>query len=121
MNSDSKPGFWDTLADLFKTQNLVLDRPRGQGHPRYPDLIYPLDYGYLEGTSAADGEGIDVWVGSLPEKTLTGILCTFDTGKNDAEIKLLVGCSPADVEIITRFNAGFMRYLFIPNPKKERP
>jgi inorganic pyrophosphatase len=117
MNS---PDFWDTLSDLLKTHKLVIDRPRGQSHPRYPTLIYPFDYGYLGGTSASDGDGIDVWVGSLPEKALTGILCTFDTGKSDAEIKLLVGCSPPDIEIITGFNAQFMHYLFIPNPKKEK-
>jgi inorganic pyrophosphatase len=42
-------------------------------------LIYPLDYGYLEGTCGGDGAGIDVWVGLKADKTLTGILCTVDT------------------------------------------
>ena len=55
----------------------------------------------------ADGGGIDVWLGSLnhhgQHKTLTGILCTFDTLKRDAEIKLLIGCTEEDIQIIQRF------------------
>ena len=109
--------FWETLVALLTTRKLIIDRPKNQPHPRYPDLIYPLDYGYLEGTSAADGDGIDVWIGSLAEKTLTGILCSFDTNKNDAEIKLLLGCTPTDVETITQFNTKYMRFLYIPRPQ----
>ena len=78
---------------MQKSGPVVLDRPKGNVHPRYPDLIYPLDYGYLENTSAADGGGIDVWIGTNGGKKLTGILCTFDKLKRDAEIKLLIGCT----------------------------
>ncbi len=108
--------FWDKLETLLAESRVVIDRPKSQPHPRYPDLIYPLDYGYLEGTSAGDGDGIDIWIGSKDSKTLTGILCTFDTVKRDAEIKLLAGCSAQDVETILRFNADFMHYLYIPKP-----
>lgn len=108
--------FWQTLESLLESHKLVIDRHKGQTHPRYPDLVYPLDYGYLEGTSAADGDGLDVWVGSEPVLGLVGIVCTFDTGKADAEIKLLLGCTPHEVDIITHFNDRFMRYLFIAKP-----
>ena len=111
--------FWAELETLLAESQIVIDRPKGRPHPRYPDVIYPLDYGYLEGTTAGDGDGIDVWVGSQAEKTLTGILCTFDTVKRDAEIKLLAGCSRQDVETVLHFfDEGFMRYLYIPKPKE---
>ena len=113
--NDRDRNFWEELTELTRTNKIVLDRPRGAPHPRYPDLIYPLDYGYLEGTTAGDGDGIDVWFGSLDSKTLTGILCTFDTIKRDAEIKLLVGCTNEDIRVILSFNSA-MRTLFIPNP-----
>jgi inorganic pyrophosphatase len=113
MNSSADTRFWYILEQLLATHKLVIDRPKGQPHPRYPDLIYPLDYGYLEGTSASDGDGIDVWIGTQPERTLTGIACTFDIGKADAEVKLLIGCTPEDIETVTHFG-NFMRYLFIP-------
>ncbi len=110
--------FWQTITELAANNPITLDRPKGTAHPRYPDLIYPLDYGYLENTSAGDGDGIDVWVGSLNDKTLTGILCTFDRLKRDAEIKLLIGCTPEEVQTIQHFNDR-MRTLFIPNPMVE--
>ena len=87
----TEQAFWNEMADLVVSRPIVIDRPRGTAHPRYPDLIYPLDYGYIEGTSAADGDGIDVWIGSQAEHSLKGILCTYDTFKRDAEIKLLLG------------------------------
>ena len=107
--------FWQQMMSLIETNSIILDRPKGNPHPRYPELIYPLDYGYLEGTHAGDGDGIDVWFGSLEAKTLTGILCTFDTIKYDAEIKLLIGCTMDDVTIIRDFH-DTMHTLFIPNP-----
>ena len=110
--------FWQTLTKLIATHKAILDRPKGAVHPRYSDLIYPLDYGYLENTIAGDGDGIDIWVGSRNDKTLTGILCTFDTLKRDAEIKLLVGCTVEDVQVIQKFNDA-MKTLFIPNPMVE--
>ncbi len=91
--------FWSTLDALVSTSRLVVDRPAGSAHPRYPALIYPLDYGYLAGTTAADGGGIDVWLGSLPERRLTGVICTVDLHKRDAELKLLLGCTPAEARI----------------------
>ena len=107
--------FWQTITQLATTNPITIDRPKGTAHPRFSEMIYPLDYGYLENTSASDGDGIDVWFGSLSDKTLTGILCTFDTLKRDAEIKLLVGCTEEDIEIIREFHSD-MATLFIPNP-----
>ena len=121
----SDPSFWRSIAQLLTTNGVIIDRPRGTSHPQYPAIVYPLDYGYLENTTSSDGGGIDVWLGSLNTltnesvpKTLTGILCTFDTLKRDAEIKLLVGCSGDDVQVIRDFH-GEMLTLFVPNPAVE--
>ena len=108
--------FWKEMADLVVSRPIVIDRPRGKAHPRFPDLIYPFDYGYVEGTLAADGDGIDVWVGSQDNRALTGILVTYDTVDRDAEIKLLLGCEKGDVQIIIDFIPNSMRYLYIPRP-----
>lgn len=107
--------YWQAITNLIARNNIIIDRPKGVSHPRYPDYIYPLNYGYLENTTASDGDGIDVWMGSLASKTLTGILCTFDTIKRDAEIKLLIGCTNEDIELIEQFHHQ-MATLFIPNP-----
>ena len=113
----SDTSFWHEIAHLAATNSIVIDRPKGSPHPGYPEVIYPLDYGYLEGTTSADGNDTDVWFGSLNtiDKTLTGILCTFDTLKRDAEIKLLIGCAEEDVHIVQDFHRE-MHTLYIPNP-----
>ena len=86
--------FWHTLDQLVAGASLVVDRPKGTPHPRYPSFLYPLDYGYLAGTQAADGGGIDAWIGSLPDRAVTGIICTVDLHSRDSELKLLLGCTP---------------------------
>ena len=111
--------FWQGMAQLVSGNPIIIDRPKHSNHPRYPEVTYPLDYGYLENTTAGDGDGIDVWMGSLKTKTLTGILCTFDKIKCDAEIKLLIGCTNEDVQVIRNFNSEMLT-LFIPNIMETR-
>ena len=97
-----KTGFWSRLDELIKSSEIVIDRPKGTPHPRYPDLIFPLDYGYLKGTTGGDGDGIDVWVGSARHRRLTAIASTVDIKKRDAEIKLIIGCTEEDIAIIEK-------------------
>lgn len=94
--------FW-AILDQLAAGEIVIDRPRGSRHPRMPEMIYPLDYGYLTGTTAGDGDGIDVWLGSLPGRSVTGIACTADAHKRDAEIKLLLGCTAEEIAAVQRF------------------
>lgn len=56
--------FWELLENVINQCSMVIDRPKGTPHPRYSDTIYPLDYGYLSGTEALDGGGVDIWIGS---------------------------------------------------------
>ena len=95
--------FWQALDRLLESSEIVIDRPEGSAHPRYPDIIYPVDYGYLKGTSSMDGEGIDIWVGTA-EKRIGAVICTVDLMKKDSEIKLLIGCTKAERESIYRFH-----------------
>jgi inorganic pyrophosphatase len=88
------------MDQLVAHCRLVIDRPQGTPHPRYPAFIYPYDYGYLEGTLAMDQGGIDVWVGSGSERRVCGVVCTVDLTKQDAEIKILVSCTREEASII---------------------
>jgi inorganic pyrophosphatase len=98
--------FWSRFDDLLASHELVLDRPRGTAHPRYPDLIFPLDYGYLEGVTGGDGAGLDVWRGSDPELGLVAVVCIVDLKKLDAEYKLIIGATEDDLRIIEAFHNG---------------
>ena len=42
------PEFWELLDKLVENSEIVIDRPKGTAHPRYPDFVYKVDYGYLK-------------------------------------------------------------------------
>ena len=84
--------FWKALDELVSNSEIVIDRPRGSAHPRFPNFIYKVDYGYLKNTSSMDGAGIDVWIGS-GDKKIDAIMCIVDLMKRDSEIIILVGCT----------------------------
>lgn len=96
--------FWTALDTLLSQSEIIIDRPKGSAHPKFADIIYPLDYGYLQGTSSMDGDGIDVWLGSNRELGITGIVCSVDLLKRDSEIKILVGCTDAERESVSAFH-----------------
>ena len=99
--------FWETLDQLVQETPLIIDRPKNSAHPRYPDSIYPVDYGYLEGTLGGDGHGIDVWRGSLPENKVQAILVTVDMVKKDSEIKLVVGCTEEEINLLYPYTKSY--------------
>jgi inorganic pyrophosphatase len=106
--------FWTHLEQLVASSQVVIDRPKGSAHPRFPEAIYPLDYGYLHPTTTVDGGGVDVWVGSQPGRPLEAVLCSVDLYKRDVEVKLLLGCTEAEIEQILAFMNQFsMRVLLV--------
>jgi len=111
--------FWPFADRFVASARIVLDRPKGSAHPRFPEIVYPLDYGYLDGTRAIDGDGVDLWRGSLPEPRVTGVIASMDLTKHDAELKLLLGCTEAEMARIDAFHnqAGFVAGLLIARPE----
>ena len=110
MNND----FWFMLKTIVATSEIVIDRPRNTAHPRYPDFIYPVDYGFLKGTSASDGSEIDIWVGTSDIKEINGILCTIDPIKKDLETKIVYACTDSEIELICKKMNEVLRAVFIP-------
>lgn len=94
--------FWNTIDKLVEESEIVIDRPKGTIHPRYPDFVYRVDYGYLKNTSSMDGGGIDIWKGTAPEQKVDAIICIVDLLKRDSEIKILIGCTEVEKDIIYR-------------------
>lgn len=92
--------FWKLLDELVQKSEIVIDRPKGTAHPKFPNFIYRVDYGYLKDTTSMDGGGIDVWVGSKTDKEITGIICIVDMLKRDSEIKILIGCTEEETAIV---------------------
>jgi inorganic pyrophosphatase len=110
--------FWEYLQELVDSSYIVSDRPKGVTHHRYPNEPYPVDYGYLKATSSMDGGGVDIWVGSLGQKKVIGVLCTVDLLKRDAELKILYDCTQDEIESIMKFvNVNQMRAIFLERKK----
>jgi len=97
----TNPKFWHALDTLLADHKIIIDRPKGTAHPKQTDFIYPLDYGYLDGTNSGDGEGIDVYVGS-GEPYIDAIIVSVDKYKKDSEIKILIGCTEEEKGIALR-------------------
>ena len=47
---------------LGKTINIKIDRPIGSIHPKYPEFVYPVNYGYIPNVFSGDGEELDVYL-----------------------------------------------------------
>jgi len=99
--------FWGSLDKLMRDNVLVIDRPQGSAHPRCPDFMYPVDYGYLEGTKSGDGQGIDVWKGTQSDGKVQAILVALYMIKKDVEIKLVVGCTDEEMKTLHSCSNAF--------------
>ena len=106
--------FWLMIDRLVTESEVIIDRPKGSAHPRFPDMIYPVDYGYLANSTSPDGEGIDIWKGSSRGKA-DAIICTVDLMKRDSEIKILIGCTEEEKETILRLHndSEYMKGIMI--------
>jgi inorganic pyrophosphatase len=93
---------WADWEALIRANGITLDRPYGSPHPRFPDIIYPLDYGYVNATVSSDGDEVDVFVGSA-QNGLVALLVTSDFRKGDREVKLLYNCTPEEIYLANGF------------------
>ena len=93
---------WAAWERLIRQNGITIDRPYRSRHPRFPEIIYPLDYGYVDGTRGTDGEEVDVFVGSSTDG-LTALLLTTDHRRGDREFKLLWDCTPEEVYLAHGF------------------
>ena len=113
--------FWALMDELIAGSGIAIDLPAASRHPRFPEIVYPLDYGYLENTASSDGEGIDLWIGTAKGRGLTGMFVTVDPEKRDSEIKLVIDCTDAETVKIDHFFNGYpgMRALYIPREEQK--
>ncbi|MGN1339540.1 MAG: inorganic diphosphatase [Oscillospiraceae bacterium] len=74
---------------IGQTVKVTIDRPLGSYHPNHPDMYYPVNYGYVEGIIAPDGEEQDVYVLGVDEplKEFTGRVIAVIHRFDDVEEK----------------------------------
>jgi inorganic pyrophosphatase len=76
---------------LGSTVSGTIDRPLESPHPRHPEMIYPINYGYVDGVYAGDGAEQDVYVfgTDMPLKKFTGKVVAVYHRLNDKHYRLL--------------------------------
>lgn len=94
---------------------VTVDRPLGTFHPDYKDMLYPINYGYIEGIIAPDGEEQDAYIlgVSEPVEKFTGMVIAVIRRNDDVEEKWVVapeGMSFTRDEIIAE--TGFQEQYF---------
>ena len=77
------------LDSLGKQVHVVVDRPIGYHHG---DVLYPINYGYIPGVIAGDGEEQDAYILGVQEPIaeFDGVVVAAIHRRNDCEDKLVV-------------------------------
>ena len=77
---------------LGSVVTVTVDRPMGSIHPNHPDMVYPVNYGYIKGTLAPDGEEQDAYILGVdgPVERLTGRVIAIILRTDDIEDKWVV-------------------------------
>ena len=99
---------------IDKTVTVTVDRPLGSYHPKHPDIYYPINYGYIEGILAPDGEEQDAYIlgVDIPVETFTGTVIAIIHRFDDVEEKWVVApegmtFTKAEIETLTRFQEQY--------------
>ena len=71
---------------------VVVDRPLGSYYPKHKDIYYPINYGFVEGIIAPDGEEQDVYIlgVNVPVKEFVGKIIAEIHRYDDVEEKWVV-------------------------------
>lgn len=77
----------------------TVDRPLGSAHPKNPKMIYPVNYGYVDGVLADDGEWQDVYLFGTEEplKHFEGKVIAVWHRFDDVEDKWIVSLDGKEV------------------------
>jgi inorganic pyrophosphatase len=91
---------------LCRTVTVQIDRPQGSRHPEH-GFLYPVNYGYVPGTLAPDGEELDAYVLGVeqPLDQFRGRCIAIVHRLDDDDDKLVVvpdGVELTDEQILAR-------------------
>ena len=96
MTACSTTSVWVSRMDLLrllgKSVTVTVDRPLGTTHPHHKDIIYSINYGYIENLFAGDGEEQDAYILGVDEKfdNFMGTVIAIIHRIDDVEDKLVV-------------------------------
>lgn len=101
---------------LGQIVKIIVDRPLGSCHPKHPDLYYPVNYGFIPGTLAPDGEEQDVYILGVnhPVTEYVGKVIAVIRRADDVEEKWVaapegLSFSKEEIQKQTHFQEQFFR------------
>lgn len=85
-----RPGAADGV--IGRTVTVIVDRPLGTCHPQHSDIVYGVNYGYVPGVTAGDGEEQDAYIlgVDVPVARFTGRVIAVIRRLDDVEDKWVV-------------------------------
>lgn len=97
-----------------KMVDVVIDRPIGSVHPKYEDMIYPLNYGFIPNVFGGDDEELDVYLMgvNVPVKEYKAKVIAIVHRHNDVEDKLVaapegISFTKMEIEDAVRFQEQY--------------
>lgn len=98
-----------------KRITVFIDRPQGSKHPKH-NIYYSVNYGYVPGTKAADGEPLDAYIlgAHKPVKVYTGKCIAVIHRTNNNDDKLVIAPRGRDftddqIRSLTEFQEKFFK------------
>jgi len=104
---------------LGQTVTVRMDRPLGSRHPEW-GFVYPVNYGYIPNTRAADNEELDAYVLGVfePVNEFSGVCIAVLERLDDNDDKLIVapkdkGYTDKQIKALTEFQERFFNTQII--------
>ena len=105
------------MSVIGRSVCVKVDRPMGSRHPEHREMVYPVNYGYIEGIIAPDGEEQDAYILGVvePVETFYGKVIAVIHREDDIEEKWIIapdGVSFTKEEILAQvwFQENYFRF-----------
>ena len=95
--------FWQKIDTLYLSNEVKVLRQKGDVHPTFKNLIYPVNYGRLKDTASVNQDGVSVYLGTGNRNEITAVVVAADILSKEIDVKLLVGCSAEEEDKVLRF------------------
>ena len=112
---------------IGKKVKVIIDRPLGTYHPKHKDIYYSLNYGYIEGIIANDGEEQDAYIVGIdsPLKEFEGEVIAIIHRLDDVEDKWVVApvgkyFAKEEIEKLVSFQEKFFKTEIYMNKIKKK-
>lgn len=95
--------FWQKLDALYLSGDFKIIYRKGQVHPRFPELIFPCDYGHIETIKKENENAMSVRVLKGSGSSVDGLVVVANVLDKEIEPILLVGLTEQENDEVLEF------------------